>query len=70
MQVTLNKYFQNFAYNLALRRGFESISNVFLVQRRIDQEHKNVIQMNYDYDVKVKPEHTINKGLKAGSGVC
>ncbi len=43
---------------------------MFLVQRRIAQEHKEVIQVNYNCNIKVKPEQPINIGLKAGGGVC
>ncbi len=37
--------------------------------RGIAQEHKDVIQVNYDSDVKVRPDNPINIGLKAGGGV-
>ncbi len=40
------------------------------VLRGVAQEHKGVIQVNYDCDVKVRPEHPINIGLKASGGVC
>ncbi len=42
---------------------------MFLVLRGIAREHKNIIQVNYDCYVKVRPEHLMNIGLKAGGGV-
>ena len=38
--------------------------------RSIAREHKDVIQVNYDYDIKVRPEPPIVIGLKASVGVC
>ncbi len=38
--------------------------------RGIAQEYKDIIQVNYNCYVKVKLEHPINIGLKAGADVC
>ncbi len=43
---------------------------MFLVLSQIAREHKDVIQLKYDCDVKVGPEHSIDIGLNSGGGVC
>ncbi len=54
---------------IRLKKGVECFSNVFLVLKKIAQEHKDIIQVNYDCDIKVRPVYPIDEGLKAGGSV-
>ncbi len=62
--------FAQLCVHFGLKKSFEYFSNVFLVLRGIAREHKDIIQVKYDCYVKVKPEQSINIGLKGDRGVC